>query len=84
MDPSIFKYIWRYSRQSQMVVLALVLASLPFYFLMLDLPRAIVNGPIQGKGFDSPESTASFLNFSLHLPGVLQDLSGVAKWTLFE
>jgi putative ABC transport system ATP-binding protein len=84
MDPSIFKYIWRYSRQSQMVVLALVLASLPFYFLMLDLPRAIVNGPIQGKGFDSPESTASFLNFSLPLPGFLQDLSGVARWTLFE
>ncbi len=84
MDPSIFKYIWRYSRHSQVVVLALVLGSLPFYFLMLDLPRAIVNGPIQGKGFEIADATAIFLNFSIPLPGFLQQLFGTAKWTIFE
>lgn len=84
MDPSIFKYIWRYSRQSQLVVLALVLGSLPFYFLMLDLPRAIVNGPIQGKGFETSDATATFLSFSFAMPGFLQSLFGTAKSTIFE
>jgi putative ABC transport system ATP-binding protein len=84
MDPSIFRYIWRYSRSSQIVVLALVLGSLPFYFLMLDLPRKIVNGPIQGRGFETPDATASFLNFSFTAPGFLQDILGAGKWTLFE
>ena len=84
MEPSIFRYIWRYSRSSQLVVLALVAASLPFYFLMLDLPRAIVNGPIQGTGFESPDATAVFLGFSLSIPGFLQEMFGTAKWTLFE
>ncbi len=84
MDPSIFKYIWRYSRHSQMVVLAFVLGSLPFYFLMLDLPRAIVNGPIQGRGFEIAGATARFLNFSIPIPGFAQELFGAARWTLFE
>lgn len=84
MEPSIFRYIWRYSRSSQLAVLALVAASLPFYFLMLDLPRAIVNGPIQGAGFESPDATAVFLGFSLSIPGFLQEMFGTAKWTLFE
>ncbi len=84
MDPNIFKYIWRYSRHSQIVVLALVVGSLPFYFLMLDLPRAIVNGPIQGKGFETPGATATFLNFSSPIPGFLQQIFGAVKWTFFE
>lgn len=84
MDPSIFKYIWRYSRGSQIVVLALVLASLPFYFLMLDLPRAIVNGPIQGVGFGAPDATAAFLRFSLPIPDFLQGVFGSARWVLFS
>lgn len=84
MDPSIFRYIWRYSRSSQIVVLALVIGSLPFYFLMLDLPRKIVNGPIQGRGFETPDATALFLNFTIPIPGFLRDMSGAAQWTLFE
>ena len=30
---------------------------LPFYFFSLDLPKSIVNGPIQAAGFDSPNAT---------------------------
>lgn len=77
MESSIFRYIWRYSRRGQLAVLALVLGSLPFYFLMLDLPRAIVNGPIQGRGFESPDATATYMNFTLPLPDFItqgQDL----------
>ena len=84
MDPSIFRYIWRYSRNSQIVVLALVLGSLPFYFLMLDLPRKIVNGPIQGTGFEADGASAAFMKFTIAVPGFLQQFFGAARLNLFE
>ena len=59
MDKSLFRYIWRHSRREQLVILAVVLASLPFYFLSLDLPRKIVNEAIQGKAFESGSQTGS-------------------------
>ncbi|MDF2973593.1 MAG: multidrug transporter ATP-binding protein, partial [Microvirga sp.] len=34
-----------------MIICAVVLASLPFYFMSLDLPRQIVNQAIQGEAF---------------------------------
>lgn len=43
MEPSLFTYIWRHSRRDQIAVLLIVLASLPFYFLSLTLPKDIVN-----------------------------------------
>ena len=43
------------------IILAVVLASLPFYFLSLDLPRKIVNEAIQGRAFESGNQTAPFL-----------------------
>ncbi|HBF98491.1 MAG TPA: hypothetical protein DDW95_08080 [Alphaproteobacteria bacterium] len=84
MEPKLFKYIWRYSRREQLVVLGLVLASLPFYYLSLDLPRLIVNRPIRGEGFEGPEATQRFLDFTLAVPGFLQDLLGTGQWVLFE
>ena len=84
MDPSIFRYIWRYSRNSQITVLALVLASLPFYFMMLDLPRKIVNGPIQGHGFETTGAMATFLRFQITPPGFMESLTGGVPFVLFE
>jgi putative ABC transport system ATP-binding protein len=57
MDQNIFRYTWRYSRRQQIWLLVVVLISLPFYFLSLDLPKRIVNGPILGQGFASPLDT---------------------------
>ena len=51
MEKSLFRYIWRHSKRDQLIVFAVVLASLPFYFASLDLPRRIVNEAIQGKSF---------------------------------
>ncbi len=51
MERNLFKYIWRHSKREQIVVLVIVLASLPFYFVSLSLPAAIVNGPIEGTWF---------------------------------
>ena len=47
MDRSLFRYIWRHSRRDQLIILSVVLASLPFYFASLDLPRTIVDLQMQ-------------------------------------
>lgn len=46
-------------------MLFIILLSMPTYFLSLDLPKRIVNGPIQGSGFENPDDTATFLAFDL-------------------
>src|SRR3546814_8105898 len=65
MEPNIFKYVWRHSRAEQIAILLLVLASLPFYYLSLNLPKQIVNEGIQGQGFDQPGATQPFLALDL-------------------
>ena len=45
-----------------------VVVSLPFYFLSLDLPKSIVNGPIQGQGFSSPTDTETAMRIAFDLP----------------
>ena len=47
MEASLFRYIWNETRKEQVWILLIILASMPFNFLMLDLPKYIVNGPIQ-------------------------------------
>jgi putative ABC transport system ATP-binding protein len=49
MDSNLFKYILKHSWREQLFILALVLVSQVPYFLSLDLPKTIVNSPIQGK-----------------------------------
>ena len=66
MEASLFKYIWRHSKREQIAILLLVVFSLPFYFLSLDLPKQIVNQGILGEGFEGPADTKPFL--VIHLP----------------
>src|SRR5262245_17149235 len=68
MESNLFKYIWRHSWREQLVILAVVLVSQVFYFLSLDLPKTIVNEPIQGKGFEMPDATARYFVISFDLP----------------
>ncbi|MBV9076662.1 MAG: ABC transporter ATP-binding protein [Methylobacteriaceae bacterium] len=68
MDKSLFRYIWRFSRRDQLVIFAVVLVSLPFYYLSLDLPRRIVNEAIQGRAFQNGHETAPFLALSISWP----------------
>ena len=68
IEPSLLKYIWRHSRRDQLWMLVVILLSMPTYFLSLDLPKRIVNGPIQGRGFENPDDTAFFLTTNLPLP----------------
>ena len=46
MEPTIFKYVLRYSLRDQVVLLALTIASFPFFYLLLYLPKVIVNDAI--------------------------------------
>jgi putative ABC transport system ATP-binding protein len=71
MEPNLFKYIWRHSKSEQVSILLLVLFSLPFYFIALDVPKRIVNRGILGDGFDGPGSTQAFLAFDLPLAETL-------------
>ena len=68
MEKSLFRYIWTHSKRDQLIVCAVVLASLPFYFMSLDLPRQIVNQAIQGEAFRDGNPTAPFLHLSYELP----------------
>jgi putative ABC transport system ATP-binding protein len=80
---TLYQYIWQHSRRDQLVILVIALLAQPFYFLTLTLPKLIINGPIQGQGFETPDATQSFLQMTIHVPTVLQDWLGSA-WSLFE
>jgi ABC-type multidrug transport system fused ATPase/permease subunit len=51
MENSIFRFIWRYSKNQQLIIMAMTLAFLPFLYLVLDLPKYIINDAISGKSF---------------------------------
>src|SRR5829696_2437260 len=80
MDRSLFRYIWRHSRRDQIIICLVVLASLPFYFASLDLPRRIVNEAIQGRAFEGGHTSARFLALGYEFPGWL----GGSRISLFE
>jgi len=65
MERNLLKYIWMHSRSDQLWMLVIIMLSMPTYFLSLELPKRIVNSPIQGEGFDRPGDTATFLQFNL-------------------
>ena len=46
MESSIFKYVLKYSMRDQMLLLAFTVTSFPFFYLLLYLPKVIVNEAI--------------------------------------
>ncbi len=80
MERSLFGFIIRYSKRDQLLIAPLVVASMVFYFMSLDLPKTIINQAIQGKGFPNPDSTATFLGIGFSLPAFL----GGGTLQLFE
>ncbi len=51
VEPTIYRFILRYSLRQQIVLLALTLASFPFLYYSLELPKTITNRAIAGKHF---------------------------------
>ena len=70
MHDSLFPYIWQHTKRQQIWILFVILVSMPFYFLSLDLPKQIVNEPIQGDGFTTATSTQPFMRFETTLGGL--------------
>jgi putative ABC transport system ATP-binding protein len=71
MERSLFGFILRHSRRDQLLIVPLVIASMLLYFVTLDLPKTIINEPIQGKRFPNPDSTVPFMNVVLRIPEFL-------------
>ena len=71
MTKSLFRYIWRHSKRDQLIIFAVVIGSLPFFYLSLDLPRKIVNEAIQGHAFEGGRMTAPLLDLAIHWPNWL-------------
>ena len=70
MEKNLTRYIWNHTRRQQLYILLIVALSMIPYFLAFDLPKQIVNGPIQGDGFEGVNSTQLFLHLTLDLPVV--------------
>ncbi|MBX3567757.1 MAG: ABC transporter ATP-binding protein [Rhizobiaceae bacterium] len=68
MEPSLARYIWRHTWRQQLWILFVVALSMIPYFMSFDLPKQIVNGPIQGAGFEQPGATQPFLAIDIPLP----------------
>lgn len=70
LDPKLSRYIWTHTRAQQLWILFVVAVSMVPYYLSFNLPKQIVNGPIQGEGFEGPEVTQQFMRIAFDLPWV--------------
>ncbi|MCS0503440.1 ABC transporter transmembrane domain-containing protein [Ancylobacter mangrovi] len=71
MYVNFFRYVWQHSRREQIIVLFYVVASLPFYWWSLDVPKRIVNEAIQGSVFSHGQDKALLFKFTVSLPNFL-------------
>src|SRR5438045_1564308 len=51
LEPSVYRFVLKYSLRSQIVLLVLTLVSFPFLYYSLKLPKTIVNRAISGHHF---------------------------------
>jgi putative ABC transport system ATP-binding protein len=78
LDESIFGYVWRHTKRQQFWLFFVLVLSLPFYYLTLDLPKRIINGPIQGEW--SAGETQPLFRWMPTLP----DFLGGGTFALFD
>jgi putative ABC transport system ATP-binding protein len=51
MEARFFKFVWRYSKREQVIILALTVLSFPLVYISLEIPKIIVNDAISGRDF---------------------------------
>ncbi|MEL6734991.1 MAG: ABC transporter transmembrane domain-containing protein [Pseudomonadota bacterium] len=71
LEKKLLRYVWSHTRSEQLWILFVIIASMPTYFMVLDLPVRIINQPIQGDGFDSVGATKTFMEIGLSAPSFL-------------
>lgn len=49
MEPTLFSFIWKYSKRQQVMLLALTLITFPFLYATLELPKRIINDAISAE-----------------------------------
>ncbi len=81
LEKNLLRYVWNHTRREQLWILSVILISMPTLFLVLDLPKNIINKPVQGIGFEDVTATATFLNLSIDYPDWV---FGGGTLTLFE
>jgi putative ABC transport system ATP-binding protein len=72
LEPSVYRFILRHSLKQQIMLLMLTLASFPFLYYSLELPKTIVNRAIGGKHFPQ-----TFLGMQFDQIPYLMTLCGV-------
>jgi putative ABC transport system ATP-binding protein len=87
LEPTIYRFIVRYSLKDQLVQMAVTAASLPFYYASLDLPKTIVNRAIAGKNipedvFGVPVSQVAYLLWLCFLFLVLVIVNQAFKYAI--
>ncbi len=75
LDNNLLRYVWRHTKAEQIWILFVIIASMPTYFLVLDLPVRIINEPIQGEGFEEADATRQFMDLTLSVPDWLGGFS---------
>ncbi len=60
MEKTLFKFIWKYSRKEQLILLIVTVLTFPILYLSLELPKRIINDAINGTA-----ENYSFAGFSL-------------------
>ncbi len=59
MEPTLFAFIWKYSKKQQLVLLFLTVLSFPFLYASLELPKQIINDAI-----GAPAATVTVLGIT--------------------
>src|SRR5258706_3567476 len=57
LERNLFAFVLRHSKRDQLLIVPLVFASMDVYYLSLDLPKMIINEPIQGNRDPEPDSS---------------------------
>ncbi len=52
MEKNLFQFIWKYSKRSQLILLAVTVFTFPVLYISLELPKRIINDAIGGTGED--------------------------------
>ena len=61
MESTFNRYIWKHTSKQQLWIMGVVLVSMIPYYFAFDLPKMLINGPIQGGGFEEAGATQPFL-----------------------
>jgi putative ABC transport system ATP-binding protein len=68
VNKNLFKFVWQNSRREQLGILLLILLSLPFYWVSLEIPKRIVNEALQGRAFRGGSGTVPATQVSPWIP----------------